>query len=302
MTRDNTPVSRDFANHLAYFVCPMIGQQGWLPYQDLRLPIDDLGFRQGVTAVERLRTYACQPFHLDAHLARFDNTMRLIGIEGVSASATLRDLVLESLSRNTTLLSTHGQVGITLWATPGSSVGAPPTFAIHLNRIDHEAVDSRRRWGQAVVLTDVVQPVEESWARHAKVRCRLHYYLADRRADSIVPGATGVLQDSDGSWTESSIANIAVLCGREIVFAPPAQVLPGVTQAHVVDRARHRSLATRRAPLTTAMISDADAILLMGTDTGLWFASGVVDVQGHKILGAPRDTAAELIAELQAQF
>lgn len=292
----------DFANHLAYFDCSSIQQNGWLAYRQINLPIDDLGFRQGVTAVERLRTYAGQPFQRREHLARFENTQRLVQIGGVPGAAVIGDRIDGLLARNASLLASHGDVGITLWATPGRCFGDTPTLALHLNAIDHAATESRQKHGQAVVLTDTVQPSQGSWSRQAKVRCRMHYYLADAQAGSLVPGATGILRDTDGSWTESSIANIALLSRREIIFAPASQVLPGITQAHVEVLARSRSLTTRQATLTTQMIARADAMLLMGTDHGLWFAKSIHDATGHRIQAASSDSAIELIADLQSRF
>ncbi len=294
--------STDFAEHLAYFSCSSNAEDGWLPYSQLRLPVDDLGFRQGVTAVERMRTYAGEVFRRKDHLLRFENTMRHARISGMPESATLDSLIDESLRRNSALLVSRSDVGVTLWATPGKRHGGRPTFALHLNEIDGAAVQRRRTQGQAVVLTSVVQPGEESWSRHAKVRCRMHYYLADCHAESIVPGATGVLRDADGSWTESSIANIALLFGRDVAFAPASRVLPGVTQALVKEVCRELSLSTRESPLTSAMITDADALLLMGTDTGLWFARSVHDAQGELLRAAPGESAKAVIADMQCQF
>lgn len=292
----------EFADHLAYFVCASISQNGWVPYRQLAVPVGDLGFRQSVTAVERLRTYGGQPFRVSEHLARFENTLRLIHISGVPHSQVLSDLITESLTRNASLLGRHGDVGITVCATPGSRAGDRTTLALHLNAIDHAATEMRRTQGQAVVLTDTVQPASTSWSRLAKVRCRLHYYLADIQAESLVDGATGVLQDSDGSWTESSIANIALLFGNDLNFAPAAQVLPGITQARVRELAHRQSLTTRETRLTHYMVAKADAMLLMGTDTGLWFAKSVHDARGRTILAAPSESTLRVIAALQSEF
>lgn len=301
MTQPDNRAS-DFENHLSYFACTSIGQDGWIPFRKLALPVGDLGFRQAVTAVERLRTYAGQPFRVSEHLARFENTLRLIHISGVPHSQVLSDLITESLARNASLLLAHGDVGITLWATPGCRVGGRATLALHLNAIDHVANEIRRAQGQAVVLTDTVQPATASWSRHAKVRCRLHYYLADVQAESLVAGATGLLQDHDASWTESSIANVAILIGKELNFAPAARVLPGITQAHVRKLARRLSLTTRERLLTRQIIEDADAMLLMGTDTGLWFANAVYDAHAKVVLESRTDSVNNVIAELQSQF
>lgn len=276
-------------NHSAFFICDSIDQNGWLPYERVCLPVDDLGFRQSVTAVERLRTYNARPFQLDEHLRRFDNTLRLIAIEGVLPASELAEKVGELLDRNHDLIEKLGDVGITIWATPGNRSGGRPTLALHLNKLDHLAVARRRKDGQTVVLTDVVQPGPQSWSRQAKVRCRLHYHLADGQAREIASlrgmtsDATGVLLDSDGTWTESSVANVGLVVGREIHWPPAARVLPGITQAYVRKLAGSMGIVSREAGITTSDIRNADALLLMGTDTGLWFASEVVDASGQTV-------------------
>ncbi|MCM2369420.1 aminotransferase class IV [Aporhodopirellula aestuarii] len=269
----------DFENHHAHFVCERIGQDGWLPYREIRLPVDDLGFRQAVTAVERLRTYDGQPFLPAEHWQRFRNTLALVGIANVPSVETLDRRMRELLDRNDALIAAQRDVGITAWATPGDRIGSKPTMAMHLNAIDHEAGEKRRSIGQPVVLTEVVQPDQASWPRQAKVRCRLHYFIADTHASDAAPGSTGLLRDSDGSWTESSVANIGLVIGGELVLAPAERILPGVTQAFVVKHAGSLGIATQRKPLTTSMILDAEAMLLMGTDTGLWFASEVSEIR-----------------------
>jgi branched-chain amino acid aminotransferase len=299
-----TNASQRFANHLAYFECESVGQLGWLPYDQVRLPVDDLGFRQGVTAVERLRTYNGQPFCVAKHLARFRNTLQLIHVQGAAEMPQWQGWINEILSRNSELLVEHGDVGITLWATPGSRganenrVSQRPTIAVHLNPIDHAAVQSRRSRGQTVMLTEIVQPDAGSWSRHAKVRSRLHYYLADQLAREF--SAIGVLQDTDGTWTESSVANIALVAHDEIMFAPSARVLQGITQAHIRELADELAIPTRELPLTTEMMIAADAMLLMGTDTGLWFADSVLDAQGKRLHQYAIPSADGVCSRLQA--
>lgn len=294
-------MTNDFQTHWAYFACAAIDQQGWLPYRKLRLPIDDLGFRQGVTAVERLRTYAGRPFEINAHLERFQRTLHLIRIDHAPSSTRLRELLHELLQRNHSLVQAEGDIGITLFATPGGQANRSATLGMHLNRIDHAAVQARQTGGQPVVLTDVVQPDEKSWPRQAKVRSRLHYYLAERRAAEVIAGATGVLRDSDDTWTESSIANIALLFGNEIVWAPRARVLPGITQSVVKRIADSMSIRSSERPLTRPMIAEADAILLMGTDTGVWFASKICDQDGRTINSNSRPGEHDLVRKLQVK-
>ncbi|MFG0265153.1 MAG: aminotransferase class IV [Rhodopirellula sp. JB055] len=232
-----------------------------------------MGFRQGVTAVERLRTYGGQVFCTEQHLQRLAETLRLIEIVGGPGPEELRQLVDESLRRNAALLD-NMDVGMTIWVTAGTP-DAGPTWAIHLNAIDHEAVAHRQLHGQPVVITGVVQPPNESWPRHAKVRSRLHYYLADMEAKRVDPAAVGLLQDVDGSVTESSVANLFIVKEGELVFPPEKNVLKGVTMQFVREQANGLGIVCREAPLMPMDLATADEVLLAGTDTGVWHASAI---------------------------
>lgn len=282
----------DWSRHQAYFVCPAIGQSGWTAATNVRLPAGDLGFRQGVTAVERIRTRGGRPFLLRPYLDRFAATTRYLEIDGLPKASELKTRIFQCLDHNAKLWQIEGDVGITLWATPGIGSGSgfgsglgsgsgnratepKPTWAITLHRLDGPEIARRIADGQPVVITDVQQPVDASWSRQIKVRCRLHYYRADRIAQKVDARATGMLVDEAGFVTESSIANFALVSGRTIVSPPSDAVLPGVTQRHVESIAHERGIRWDHRPIGVDEFHSADGILLMGTDTGLWFANRV---------------------------
>ncbi|MEM9645722.1 MAG: branched-chain amino acid aminotransferase, partial [Planctomycetota bacterium] len=55
----------------------------WVTARDLFVPMNDPGFRQGVTAVERLRTYQGRLFQLREHFDRFLQTADALHIAGI---------------------------------------------------------------------------------------------------------------------------------------------------------------------------------------------------------------------------
>ncbi|MFG0263025.1 MAG: aminotransferase class IV [Novipirellula sp. JB048] len=263
----------------------------WIPQNSLTLSIDDLGFRQGVTAVERLRTYGGQAFQTAKHLDRFTQTTRAIDIAGLPARAEIANLIRELLVRNQRFVASQGEVGITLFATPGIVGANRPSFALHLNPLSHQRNEARQTEGQTLVVTDVVQPPEACWPRAAKVRSRLHYYRADRFARALAQeaatstlepapphssDASGVLLDQDGSITETSIANLAIV-ENQTIYSPAAnQVLAGITQAVVEELAAAAGIVWKKERLAPARLFAADEVLCMGTDTGIWFARSVL--------------------------
>jgi len=254
--------------------CYLSGQ--WLPRRSMALSVDDAGFRQGVTAVERLRTYGGSPFELGAHLDRWEMTVAELRIGGVPVRNTIIVLLGELFRRNAELVSAEGEVGVTMFATPGSG-GDRATFGMHLDRIDPERVATLHATGQPLVVTDVVQPPPGSWSRGIKVRCRLHYYLADLAARDQDSAALGVLLDLDGTVTETSVANVAIVESSDLVSPPPGRVLGGVTQGVLERLAGDSGLPWHHQPIPVPRLLAADEVLLMGTTAGLWFVPRVND-------------------------
>lgn len=261
----------------------------WVSFSEVRLSLDDLGFRQAVTAVERLRTYRKHVFELPAHLDRWERTVGALGIRGLPDRGRVEGLVTELLQRNESRAAHGGDVGVTLFATPGEPAGTAPgpvgpmrsgdgsKFVIHLNRLDVDRIERHRSEGQPLVVTDVTQPAPGCWPRDIKVRCRLHYYLADRQARQRANAADagGILLDDDGSVTETSVANMAMIERGALISPPAARVLPGVTEAVARRLAAELDVPWLSEPLFPDRLRRAEGVLLMGTDAGLWFASSV---------------------------
>lgn len=256
-------------NDLSESICLSNRQQ--LPLRDLSIAPDDIGFRQGVTAVERLRTWGGTIWQLPEHLRRFELTCREIGFE-LDLSQWQSDIHLV-LNENEPLISTADR-GLTLLMTPGGT-GGPATRIVYLSTIDHSAVNRRRCSGQPIEISDVQLPSPEAWPRHLKVRSRLHYFRADRWAEARRSGAVGVLIDQDGSVTETSVCSLAVVKQGEIFSPLPQRILPSVTQAVTERLAAEAGLNWYHRSIWPDEVRAADAVLLMGTDTGLWFANKI---------------------------
>ncbi|MEM1224377.1 MAG: aminotransferase class IV [Planctomycetota bacterium] len=277
--RDSSGSADPWVEHVCRFHCSAIACDEWIPYRQLFLSVDDIGFRQGVTAVERLRTYGGRPFEVDAHLERLRSTIDHLRIDGLPDSASFAAVLDELLERNQPLIQASRDVGITIWATPGPATGRrtpQPTWSMHLNRLDLERIQRSWEHGQTIVVTDVQQPSSASWSRQAKVRCRLHYYLADQQARDVANDSTGALIDHDGSVTETSIANIAVVINGTIRSPPAEQVLTGITQQVIERLAAEVGVPWVRRRLTFEEMKIADEVILMGTDIGLWCGNRII--------------------------
>jgi branched-chain amino acid aminotransferase len=189
--------------------------------------------------------------------------------------AATRNYLETLIARNHALVQSEGEIGITMFATPGAIGGDAPTFGLHLNRLDLARIDRLAQHGQPLVITDVRQPALDCWPRSIKVRSRIHYYRADTIARGHHKDAVGVLLDDDNHVTETSVANLAIVKSGRIVAPPADRVLGGITQSVAERLAADASIDWINNPLSIPQLQQADEVLLMGTDGGIWFANSV---------------------------
>lgn len=246
---------------------------------ELSVSVDDVGFRQGVIAVERMRTYAGRVTALESHVVRWRRTVEELYLSVSVDLDEIRSRIARLLIQNTDFLRGTGDCGIVMLATPGvlnaDSSSCACTEMLHLLPLDHARVKRHRTEGQPLFITDVEQPAGKCWPRDIKVRCRLHYYLADQQAKQHHSAAVGLLIDDDGTVTETSVANIAIVRKGRILSPPADQVLPGITQDLVRQACASQGYQWEYERLWPSEIREADEVWLMGTDGGLWFANRV---------------------------
>ncbi|MEC8473509.1 MAG: aminotransferase class IV [Planctomycetota bacterium] len=247
----------------------------WMPHTEMSIGIDDTGFRQSITAVERLRTYRGRIFALDAHLRRWSWTISKLAIDNLPDPESIASLLMELISKNSELIEQEGDIGLTMFATPGEPGKHKPTLGLHINFLNHQRIEKHRHEGQPLIVTDVQQPATTCWPRSIKTRSRVHYYLADRFAAEHRPGSLGILLDQDGSITETSTSNVAIVSNGEIYSPPGDRVLSGVTQLMIEIIADDLGVPWFKRPVHLENLMQANEVLLMGTDGGLWFGNSV---------------------------
>jgi branched-chain amino acid aminotransferase len=276
----------------------------WIDQHHIALPIDDLGWVQGVTAVERLRTYGGKWWMLDRHLQRLDQTITGLGLPPLDYS-TYSDRLDEFLQRNGPYLRSQGggqpvDVGVALLVTPGTKPGGKITEIIHLYPLDPTRYQSLHRDGERLVISGVTQPPTSSWSPQLKVRSRLHYYLADLAVSKQDPQAAAVLVDLNGSLLETSRANLAIIRGDRFIIPPLTAVLGGVSLSVVAEWAESIGLTIQRMPIARHLALDANECILTGTGPLVWSA---ISIDGQPIAnGQPGPICQQLIAKIPASI
>lgn len=250
----------------------------WVPQSQAVISVLDGGFVQGVTVAEQLRSFNGRLFELPRHLKRLARSLEIIGVDPEVSFDELEARARELAAHNHALLEPGDDLGLSMFVTPGiygtfvAAGGNPgPTIGMHTYPLPFGSWAHKYKQGETLVPTDVLQVPAACWPVELKCRSRMHYYLADRRARQIEPGARAAMLDERGFVTEASTANLLIHRAKEGLVSPPrASILPGVSVAVVAELAAELSIPWSERDLSLADVASADEILLCSTSPCVW--------------------------------
>ena len=261
---DSLPAARDAEGSLAWT------DGDFLPRSSLCLPVGDAGFVMGATVTEQLRTFHGRLFLPEAHAERLHESLTLVGIDCGRPLAEVFQAAAVVAEHNHAAAPGH-DLGVVVFVTPGDlpaqhggRSGSPRT-AVHTFPLAFGGWADGYDSGLSLRCAAVRQVPDACWPVRAKVRSRLHYFLADRQVHAEEPGARALLLHIDGRVSETSTANVAVVHGDTITTPPVADALPGVSLRHVRGIAESLGLRWSMRSLTVADLAAADEILLTST-------------------------------------
>lgn len=251
------------------------GDRAWLngrflPRSAVHLPVGDAGFVLGATVTEQLRTFRGELFLPGPHRERLARSLAAVGIDPGMPLDDVMAAAAEIARANHPHVG-DGDLGVVIFVTPGDHPAqhegeqGRPLVAVHSFPLAFGMWADAYDQGVALRSVSVRQVPDACWPGHAKVRSRLHYFLADREARAAEPGARAVVCHADGRVSETSTANIAVVRGGEVVTPPPVDALPGVSLGFARRLAEAAGIPWKERSLAVSDLAAADEILLTST-------------------------------------
>jgi branched-chain amino acid aminotransferase len=240
----------------------------YIPFEQLSVPILDVGFVQGVTVVEQLRTFGGKLFRWDEHLARLRRSLAIIGLDPGLGDESFGEIAQRLIEHNHRLLAEGDDLGLAMLITPGtySQTGAEPWIALYTTPVAFAGFAGLYATGQRLVTADVRQVPPDCWPAELKCRSRMHYYLADRQARRVDPQSRALLLNLDGTVAEASTANFLAYFEQEGIVSPPREVvLPGVSMSALSALAAELQIPFSYRPLHPAELEQAAEAFLTST-------------------------------------
>jgi branched-subunit amino acid aminotransferase/4-amino-4-deoxychorismate lyase len=261
---------------LAPSFVPQRGEQAWvdgllIPRQSLSLSVGDAGFVLGATVTEQLRTFHGRLFLPDAHQSRLRDSLATVGIQPGRPLDEVLAAAAQLAIHNHATGPAADDLGLVIFVTPGDQPsqhggrGSASRTVIHTFPLAFQLWADAYAEGVGLRSVSVRQVPDACWPVQAKVRSRLHYFLADREAHAAEPRARPVICHHDGRVSETSTANIVIVRDGTILAPPPADALVGVSLRCAERLAESLGLAWQTRSLSEADLASADEILLTST-------------------------------------
>jgi branched-subunit amino acid aminotransferase/4-amino-4-deoxychorismate lyase len=247
----------------------------WVPTEELRISIFDIGFLVGATVTERLRTFGGGIFRLDDHLDRMFHSLALVGIDLNLGKAEIAEIAVEAVERMRRDVDEDDDLGLSVFVTPGVDPvfadladveGNEPLLCATAYPLPFGTWARKYELGEAAAISRVMQTPSACLPPELKCRSRMHYYLADRQTSAEYDGARAILLDQEGAVSEATTANVVLYRKGEGLVSPPrTSILPGVSLAVLAELAESLGLPFVERVVTPGDLESADEILLLST-------------------------------------
>ncbi len=266
-----------------------------VPLEQLSVPAWDLGFAQGVSVCENLRTVGGRVWKLEQHQQRLELGLRIAGIRLPFSMEQLADCIGEVARENRRWLHPDDDLSIHVSVTGGDHrVAAPQAWGLGKSGknqqprvLIHAVPIPFARWRSAADDGLRLQPVptmeypDTVMPRELKSRSRMHYWLATRQAESAHAKSLPLLAGHDGAVADTATGSIAVVDAKQktVRLVRPDQALGGTTLMAlqpVIEAAGFRVL---RDKIEFRELESADEVLWFSTPPILLPVTGVGEVR-----------------------
>jgi branched-chain amino acid aminotransferase len=234
----------------------------------LAVSIADAGFVFGATLTDLVRTFNHKMFRFDDHLARFRASCELCRVplpigdgELRMAAARLVDHDTSSAELALVMLATPGPIG----HYAGLAASGPATLMMHTFPLPIERYRKLFTAGAVLVVPPTHPIPADCIDPRAKMRSRMHWWIAEQQARDIDPQASALLVNTVGHVTETAAANLLIVKDGIVLTPPRSTVLNGVSLQVVEELCGELGIPFAERALTVTECQSADEAMLSCT-------------------------------------
>jgi len=233
----------------------------YVPADQTRISVHDLGLLRGFGLFESLRTYDRKPFLLKPHLERLFRGIRVISLKVPFSQETVSRIIDRLIKMND---FENALIRIILTGGPTSSLlpQEKPTMIVMVDPF-HQFPAWQYEKGIALMTTHFFRI-------HPEIKTTVYFSAVMETVRAVRSGFhEAVYVDHRGAILEGTTFNVfAVLPGPRLVTTEKG-VLPGVTAACVIKLAKRLKIPVQRNPISSTMLRRADELFITSSNREL---------------------------------
>jgi branched-chain amino acid aminotransferase len=238
------------------------------PLSEATISVLDQGFLLGDAVFDVVSAWKGSIFKLDAHLDRFEDSIRATRLTPKLNRDGWREAIIETVKRNN-----YDDASIRFIATRGVStevIADPrrnnPTEIVWAAPYVFLADDEGRKKGISLMISHLRGCPADTLDPRYKCVDRLHFQLA--KMEALDAGYDDVIWlDHDGHIAEGPASNIFVVKGG-VLLTPAVGVLQGITRQTFIELALRAGIEVRESNLSPFDLFCADEIFTTSTAGG----------------------------------
>jgi len=250
----------------------------FMPLEEVRLSIWDLGFRHGFAVYDAGRTIRGKPWQLKEHMNRFFRSCRFCRLNLGKSPEEMERIVVEACSRNQSLVKENDgeDQSFGMEATPGEygTYGLPlpapggkgkPTIIIRTGLLDMKVIARSYKTGISLVTPStrhvppmVIDPKIKTHSRHFQAFGLYEAQLVDSEAQPL-------FLDIFGNLTETHIANVFLVYDGVLMTPTTRNILEGLSRSNVINLARQLGISLIERDLQPYHLCNADEAFISGS-------------------------------------
>lgn len=263
MTNDNDN-DNDFNGGCAWV------QGEYVPIQDARLPLLDVGFSRSDVTYDVVAVWNGKFFRLEEHLDRFERSVGRLRMELPVDRAEIADILHECVRRSGLRDSYVDMIATRGWAPRGSRDMRTFKNQFYAYAIPYVWIvqpDDQEFGSHLVIARDTIRIPENSVDPTVK---NFHWGDLTRGAFEAYDrgGSVAVLPDLNGNLTEGPGFNVFLVIDGQI-HTPDSGVLQGITRRTTLELAEESGITTNVAPIPVAAAEQAEEAFMTSTAGGI---------------------------------
>ncbi len=229
----------------------------YLPADEACVPVLDRGFIFGDGVYEVIPVYARQPFRLEPHLQRLENSLQAVRIDNPFDRADWARIIDTLIKKNEGAdQSLYLQVTRGIAARDHKFPDARPTVFVMSNPLVAPPPEQTERGVEAITLEDI------RW-QYCNIKSIALLPNILLRQQAVEQGAAEAILLRDGKVTEGAASNVFVVLDGSLLTPPKSRcILPGITRDLVVELAHEHGLPCEERDISEKELQQADEIWL----------------------------------------